>query len=52
MLYSDYKNHNIKHISSHLLCEYNLVDFDYQAMRKVVVQRVIERGWPDDFYAF
>lgn len=51
MLYSDYKNYTIKQISPHLLWEYNLNDFDYQAMRKVVVQRVIERGWPNDFYA-
>ena len=30
--------------------EYSLADFNYKAMRKVVVQRVIERGWPNDWY--
>ncbi|TAH00392.1 MAG: hypothetical protein EAZ15_09135 [Sphingobacteriales bacterium] len=51
MYFSSYKNPNIKEINPTLLWEYNLVDFDYQAMRKQVIQRVIERGWPDDFQA-
>ncbi len=51
MYFSSYNNPNIKEINPALLWEYNLVNFDYQAMRKQVVQRVIERGWPDDFQA-
>ncbi len=51
MLFSDYKKHNLKELNPKLLWEYDLSDFDYQDMRNVVVERVIERGWPDDFYA-
>lgn len=51
MLFSDYTKHNIKEVNPKLLWEYDLSDFDYQDMRNVVVQRVIERGWPNDFYA-
>ncbi len=51
MLFSDYTKHNIKEVNPKLLWEYDLTDFDYQDMRNVVVQRVIERGWPEDFYA-
>jgi len=51
MLFSDYKYHDKREVNPSLLWEYDLTDFDYQDMRKVVVQRVIERGWPDDFYA-
>jgi hypothetical protein len=49
--FSDYKQHPITEVKPSLLWEYDLTEFDYQAMRRVVVQRVIERGWPDDFYA-
>jgi hypothetical protein len=45
---SDYKKHTDARINPALLWEYNLSDFDYQQMRNVVVQRVIERGWPND----
>lgn len=48
---SDYKKHPDAKINPALLWEYNLSDFDFQQMRNVVVQRVIERGWPDDWYA-
>lgn len=51
MLYSDYKNHPIKEVNPTLLWEYDLQNFDYQDMKKLVIQRVIERGWPNDFYA-
>lgn len=51
MYFSNFTNPHIKEINPVLLWEYNLVGFDYLAMRKVVVQRVIERGWPDDFQA-
>lgn len=38
-------------ISSSLLWEYNLSDFDWEQMKTLVVQRVIERGWEKDWYA-
>ena len=34
-----------------MLWEYELENFDWEAMRTVVLQRVIERGRMDDFYA-
>jgi len=48
---NEYKEHPDAKMDSSLLWEYNLSKFDYQQMRNVVVQRVIERGWPDDWYA-
>ena len=48
---SDYKKHPDAKINPALLWEYNLSDFDFQQMRNIVVQRVIERGWPNDWYA-
>jgi len=38
-------------ISKSLLWEYNMDEFDWDYMRRTVVQRVIERGWPKDYYA-
>ncbi|MDE5703932.1 MAG: hypothetical protein K2H70_03810 [Bacteroidales bacterium] len=40
-------------ISPTLLWEYNIKDpdWDWWRSRKIVVQRVIERGWLPDFYA-
>lgn len=38
-------------VSKHLLWEYDLEDFDWDDMQTLVVQRVIERGRPNDFYA-
>jgi hypothetical protein len=38
-------------ISVHLLWDINRTNIDWQAMRKLVVQRVIERGTEEDFYA-
>ena len=52
MLYfNDYKRHSNCKIKPSLLWEYETDGFDYEAMRNVVVQRVLERGWKDDFYA-
>jgi len=51
MFFSDYKQHPITNINPTLLWEYDLANFDYQDMRNVVVQRVIERGWFNDYYA-
>jgi hypothetical protein len=38
-------------INPSLLWEYDASKIDYQNMRDVIVQRVIERGWPNDWYA-
>lgn len=51
MFFSDYPLHVNAQLRSSLLWEYDLTRFDWQAMRNVVVQRVIERGRKDDFYA-
>lgn len=51
MLFSDFKNHSTTKISASLLWEYDLNNFDYQDMKALVIQRVIERGRMDDFYA-
>jgi hypothetical protein len=47
----DYKKHPEAKINPTLLWEYDLADFDYQQMRNIIVQRVIERGWPRDWWA-
>lgn len=47
----DYKKHPEAKINPTLLWEYDLADFDYQQIRNIVVQRVIERGWPSDWWA-
>ena len=51
MFFSDWESHKDKKISKSLLWEYDLSKFDWDAMRTVVVQRIIERGWKNDFYA-
>ena len=52
MLFDDWKERDTqKGISKGLLWEYDLTNFDWENMKTVVMQRVIERGWPDDFYA-
>jgi hypothetical protein len=51
MLFDDWKEKNIKSISKSLLWEYDLAKFDWDDMQTVVMQRVIERGWLEDFYA-
>jgi hypothetical protein len=47
----DYKKHPDAKVNPILLWEYDLADFDFQQLRDVVVQRVIERGWPKDWWA-
>lgn len=52
MLFDDWKERDTqKGISKSLLWEYDLTNFDWENMKTIVMQRVIERGWPDDFYA-
>ena len=48
---SDYKYHTDSTLRTSLLWEYDMSAFDWQAMRNVVVQRVLERGRRDDYYA-
>lgn len=38
-------------ISPHLLWEYDLSQFDWDAMKVLVVQRVVQLGWPKDWEA-
>ena len=51
-IFDDY-NPKTEHytISPSLLWEYDLTHFDWQRSRKIVVQRVIERGWLRDYFA-
>jgi hypothetical protein len=49
--FGDYKNHPEAKVNPALLWEYDLSRFDFQQMRNIVVQRVIERGWPADWHA-
>ena len=51
MIFDDWKEKNVGSISKSLLWEYDLTNFDWENMRIVVMQRVIERGWMNDFYA-
>ena len=51
MPFADYKYHMTPTIRPSLLWEYDLSIFDWQAMRDIVVQRVLERGRRDDYYA-
>lgn len=52
MLFDDWKERDMqKGILKSLLWEYDLTNFDWENMKTVVMQRVIERGWLDDFYA-
>ena len=51
MFFEDYKDHTDAKINPSLLWEYDLQKVDYAAMRNLVVQRVVERGWPQDWYA-
>jgi hypothetical protein len=51
MFFSNYRIHQNTKIRRSLLWEYDLKNFNWQTMRNVVVQRVIERGRMDDYYA-
>jgi hypothetical protein len=51
MPFEDYFNHKNAEVRPTLLWEYDLSNFDWQKMRNEVVQRVLERGRMDDFYA-
>ena len=51
MYFDNYKEHTDAKINPSLLWEYDLAKFDFQQMRNVVIRRVVERGWPSDWYA-
>lgn len=51
MYFDRYREHPEAKVNPSLLWEYDLSKFDYRQMRNVVVQRVVERGWPEDWYA-
>ncbi|MFW5831631.1 MAG: DUF6922 domain-containing protein [Prolixibacteraceae bacterium] len=51
MYFSDYHLRKDAKLRKSLLWEYDTKKIDWQKMRRVIVQRVIERGRPGDFYA-
>ena len=51
MIFDDYRQHTDTIIRPSLLWEFDLSRFDWAKMRNVVVQRVLERGRMDDYYA-
>jgi hypothetical protein len=51
MLFDAYKHTPESQVNPALLWEYDLSVFDYSKMRNLVVQRVVERGWPKDWFA-
>jgi hypothetical protein len=51
MYFNDYLLHKEASLRKSLLWEYDPEKIDWLNMRNTIVQRVIERGWPDDFYA-
>ena len=51
-IFDEYKNSQETYsISPSLLWEYDLSHFDWWKSRKIVVQRILERGWLKDYYA-
>lgn len=50
MYFSDYTNFQDAPLNPKLLWEYDLDHFDFDEMKVLVVQRVIERGGPNDCY--
>jgi hypothetical protein len=51
MFFDNYKLHQNSKVRHTLLWEYDMDQFNWDDMRTLVVQRVIERGRMDDFYA-
>lgn len=50
MFFGNYRNHPEARINPKLFWEYDADRIDYEKMRSTVVQRVIERGWMEDWY--
>jgi len=51
MFFSNYKKYQNTKIRSSLLWEYDIEKIDYESMKSVIIQRVVERGRISDFYA-
>jgi hypothetical protein len=51
MFFDNYQSHLDAQLRPSLLWEYELGNFDWNTMRTIVLQRVVERGRMDDFYA-
>jgi hypothetical protein len=51
MYFNNYQDYNITEVRKSLLWEYDTDKVDYESMKLIIVQRVIERGRTDDFYA-
>lgn len=51
MFFDGYQQHTDSQLRPTLFWEYDLSRLDWDQMRTLVVQRVIERGRMDDFYA-
>ena len=51
MFFSNYQQHKDARIRKSLFWEYEFEKINLQEMRYLVVQRVIERGRMDDYYA-
>lgn len=51
MFFDNYKSHQKAQIRKTLLWEYDLDQINWDIMRTLVVQRVVERGRMNDFYA-
>ena len=51
VIFDDYKKYGACSVSPSLLWEYDLSDFDWWKSRKIVVQRILERGWLEYYYA-
>jgi hypothetical protein len=50
MYFDDFKEFPHAKLNPHLLWEYDLSNFDFNKMRHIVIHRVVERGWPEDWY--
>lgn len=50
MYFDDYAEHKNATLNPKLFWEFDIEKFDLNEMRDIVVQRVIERGWPNDWY--
>ena len=50
MYFEDFQKHTDAVLNPKLLWEFDLDGFDLIANRVLTVQRVVERGWPSDWY--
>jgi len=51
MFFDNYHLHKDANIRNSLLWEYEFEKINWQQMREIIVQRVVERGRMNDFYA-